>query len=130
MFSRRQLHFLACWRFGQTKLGAGKRQQPKVIAVDAVSARWAGTAIARAMEVIDSLPKASANVSRARIFRKLRVHARNIVDSPVPPHARRGVGIIAEQHEAAGLWRRAAPLQRRRDIFSVAGETGRDGAAV
>ena len=71
MSYRRLRHFLACWRSRHPKLGAGERQQPKVIMVDAVPARRTGTAIARSVEIIDPLLKAARDACYAHAFLKL-----------------------------------------------------------
>ena len=63
--------------------------------------------------------------SRHRLIQLDRV-PRNVVEHPVHPRAAGCIGILADQGEASSICRHAAPLQGRRDVVTLAGESHRD----
>src|SRR5260370_23694252 len=80
-----------------------------------------GSAISNLLEIIRALQAAAGNaLSRGHIFDQTNPIARQIVEHPMHPRAGRRVRIVADERKRFySLWR-AAPLQRRRDIDSVA----------
>jgi hypothetical protein len=53
---------------------------------------------------------------------KFRDRRRKIVSRPVMPCTGRCIGIVAEQDKTPRSGRRVRPLQRWREVFSIAGE--------
>ena len=86
-------------------------------------------------------PDPSAAACAARLPATLRV-GRNLVDHPVDPRlGRRGIGIVADQHQFLGAFRQPRPSQRRGNVGAFArvllgdrlslgkGRTGESGAS-
>ena len=84
--------------------------------------RRARSAITRALEIVDALPGAvGEGFSRGNLLGKFRHRRRESVKDPMDPRAHRRVRVVANQREALGVCRNIGPLQRRRNVFVIAG---------
>src|SRR5262245_47479204 len=92
-------------------------------------ATWrAGAAIANALEIINTLFGTVGNsFGRWDSLRQFCDRCRQIVEHPMNPCAHRSVRVVADEREALCAWRDVAPIEWRRDVFSVAGVFSRDG---
>src|SRR5271169_2536140 len=92
-------------------------------------ARWrAGPVIANFAKVVVSLQCATVEtVVLSNVFRKLMRTRWNVPDHPMYPGAYRRVGIVQNEREASGLRGMAAPIERRRNVGSLASIGFRDG---
>src|SRR5262245_3190506 len=87
-----------------------------------VSAWWAGAAIPNALEIIDALfGPVGDGFSRGDSLRHFCDRSRQIVEHPMNPRAHRSIGVVADEREAFCGLRDVAPIEWRRDVFSVAG---------
>src|SRR6266404_5698560 len=93
-------------------------KQPEVIMMRPMAMRWTRTAIAHFPKIVDRL--LHFGVLRG-VVRKLRCRRRNIVSRPMMPCAGGRIGIVAEQDKTPRSGWRAGPLQRWREVFSIAG---------
>jgi hypothetical protein len=109
------------------KMVGREREQPEVVVVRPMAMGRARAAIACSPEIIDRL--LDILVLRST-FRKLRNGRRKIVSRPMVPCAGRCIGIVAEQDKTPRSSRGVRPLQRWREIFSVAGEAPRNCCSV
>src|ERR1019366_564081 len=101
-----------------------------MIVMDAMPMRWAGSAVIQSIEIIARLLEVLSSAWLTRAFHKSRLVAGNVINGPMPPDARRRVGIVAQQHETQGLLWRAGPLQRGRNVFAIASESAWNGRAI
>jgi hypothetical protein len=109
------------WTLPEECPSRGKR--PEVIMIRPMAMRWTRTAIAHFPKIVDRL--LHFGVLRG-VVRKLRCRRRNIVSRPMVPCAGGRVGIVAEQDKTPRSGWRAGPLQRWREVFSIAGKPSRN----
>src|SRR5713226_10440 len=101
------------------------------IQLEEIAVRLAGRrtrpAVADLAEIVSALPRAAGKLFMPRHpLRKFLCVLRNVVQNPVYPGSRGGVGIIHDERKALRLCRRFIPFQLRGDVRSVARNFFRD----
>lgn len=109
------------------KMVGRESKQPEVVVVRPMAMGRTRAAITRSSEIIDRL--LDILVLR-RTDCKLGNGRQKIVGRPMVPCAGRCIGIVAEQDKTPSSGRRVRPLQRWREVFSVAGEAPRNCCSV
>jgi hypothetical protein len=102
-------------------------EQPEVIMMRSMAMRWTWAAIAHFPKIVGRLLHFHVLRGAVRQFRQDRW---NIVNRPMMPCAGGRIGIVAEQDKTSRFGWRAGPLQRRRQVFSIAGEASRNCRSV
>jgi hypothetical protein len=102
-------------------------EQPEVVVMRPMAMGRTRAAIACSPEIVDRL--LDILVPRGTV-RKFRNGRRKVVSRPMVPRAGRCIGIVAEQDKTPRSGRWVRPLQRWREVFSVAGEAPRNCCSV
>src|SRR5262245_54127726 len=126
MFARFSFDIPARRILGNWQEGGRKCQQPEVIVMRSMAARWAWPAIARSAEIVDSLLQCLPATVPACALRERGAVGRNVVNRPMMPNPRRCVGVITENDKTAGFCWRIAPSKRRGPVFALAGKAPRN----
>src|SRR5262249_10691073 len=107
-----------------------EREQPKMIMMRPMAARWAWAAVAGPLKIIDGLLKPALFGIACSALGKRCQGRRDVIGCPVMPGVARCVRIIAEKDEAAGAGGRIAPAQGRGQVVTITGEASRDCCAI
>src|ERR1039458_9191245 len=86
-----------------------------------------GTAIAKMLEVIETLFGAARNIlALGNILGQLAYTRGHIIKDPMDPRSGRRVRVVHNHGKALGPCRNPAPLQWRRDVLGITGVFGGD----
>jgi hypothetical protein len=86
-----------------------EREQPKMIMMGPMAARWTWTAVAGSLKIIDRLLKPALLGITCSALGECSQSRRDVIGCPVMPGTDGRVRIIAEKNEATGAGRRIAP---------------------
>jgi hypothetical protein len=103
-----------------------ERKHSEVIMMRSMAARRAGTAVTGPLEVVDGLLETLAFGVPGPTRGERRLPGGDVVGRPMMPGAGGRIGILAKEDKAARPRRRAAPVERRGEVFAIAGEAARD----
>ena len=97
-----------------------------MITVSAVTVRRARATVTRASKVINGLFELCRAATLAGAFSESAFAGANIEGRPMVACARRSIRIVTKEDETAGRCRSSLPVQRWRDVFSIASKSPRD----